>query len=146
MIDKSNRYILRRENNSTHGWEVRIRRTKGNVLELFSDSMYGGKNKALQKAKKFRDLVLKKIPKLSRKEIVNLPKKNNLEEGVGISLVKQKSVRNNKTYTHLFYQAYWSPATGVHKSRKFSIAKYGKQLAYKLAVAARKKGLREMSV
>ncbi|MDP1676256.1 MAG: AP2 domain-containing protein [Bacteroidota bacterium] len=146
MIAKSNRYILRRENNSTRGWEVRIRRTKGNVLELFSDSMYGGKNKALQKAKKFRDLVLKKIPKLNRKEIVNLPKKNNLEEGVGISLVRQKSVRNNKSYTHLFYQAYWSPAKGVHKSRKFSISKYGKQLAYKLAAVARKKGLREMSL
>ena len=145
MTAKSNQYILRRETNSTHGWEVRIRRTKGNVLELFSDSMYGGKNKALQKAKKFRDLVLKKIPKLNRKEIVNLPKKNNLEEGIGISLVRQKNVRNHKSYTYQFYQAYWSPQKGLHKSRRFSINKYGKQLAYKLAVTARKKGLREMS-
>lgn len=145
MPEHSNKYILRRETKSAGGWEVRVVRNKGTVRALFSDSKYGGKKKALREARKFRNLVLKKIPALNRREIANLPKKSNLEEGVGVSLVKQKTKRNNKVYTYLFYQAFWSPEKGVHKSRRFSISKYGKKLAYKLASAARAKGLKEMS-
>ena len=145
MPEHANKYILRRETHSTRGWEVRIVRNKGTVRELFSDSKYGGKNNALKEAQKFRSLILKKIPALNRREIANLPKKSNLEEGVGVSLVKQKTKRNNKVYAYHFYQAFWSPKKGVHRSRRFSINKYGKKIAYKLASAARAKGLKEMS-
>jgi len=146
MAVLSNKYILRRDKKSTHGWEVRIVRNKGTVRELFSDSKYKGKSNALKEAKKFRNVVLKKIPRLNRKEISNLPKKSNIEEGVGISLVRQTTKRGNKKYTYAFYQAFWSPKKGVHKSRKFSISKYGKKMAYKLASATRAKGVREMSL
>lgn len=146
MRENPNKHILRRDNHNTHGWEVRIRRTKGSVLELFSDSKYGGKNNALKEARKFRDLVLKKIPTLNRREVANLPKKSNREEGVGISLVKLRTTKNGKTVTKSYYQAYWTPEKGVHKAKKFSIEKYGKRLAYKLAGDARRKGLKEMSL
>jgi hypothetical protein len=146
MAKNSNKYILRRENKSTHGWEVRIRRSKGSVLELFSDSTYKGKNNALKEARKFRDTVLKKIPLLNRKEVSSLPKKSNIKEGVGISLVKQRTVKRGKTTTLLYYQAYWTPKKGVHKARKFSISKYGKKKAYAKAAAARKQGLKESVV
>ena len=139
-------YILRRETQHTKGWEVRIVRSKGTVRELFSDSRYGGKNRGLQEARKFRDIVLKRIPKLNRKEVSELPKKTTIEDGVGISLIKQRSIKGGKTITTLYYQAFWSPRKGVYKARKFSVKKYGKEKAFQLAVAARKKGLKKMSI
>ena len=140
------RIDTKRDKKSTHGWEVRIRRQSGIIEEFFSDSKYGGKDQALSEAKKFRDSKLDNYPKLNRREVAELKKTNNPNKKVGVSLVKHIDRRSYGEYTYWYYQAYWSPAKGVHKARKFSINRYGEAKAYKLACVARDKGLNEMKL
>lgn len=129
---------------TTAGWECRIHRQRGDIEAFFSYSKYGGKDGALQAAKKFRDSKLKEFPKLNRREIAQLHKKNNPNKKVGVSKITHTDHRPHGEYTYWYYQAFWSPAPGVHKSRKFSISKYGEKEAYRLACEARDKGLAEM--
>lgn len=47
-----------REDNNTHAWLVQVERNHQSPRKLFSDSIYGGKRKALQAAIQFRDETL----------------------------------------------------------------------------------------
>jgi len=148
QISGDNTFITRidalRNNKNTHGWEVRFRRQRGVLEEFFSDSTYGGMGEALKEARKFRDANLNEFPKLNRKEIAEIRKKNNPNEKVGVSLVKQTDHRSYGVYEYYYYQAYWSPSPGVHKCRRFSVNKYGEEESFKLACKVRDNGLKEM--
>lgn len=43
---------------NTYGWYVRVQRDQKRISKLFSDGVHGGKEKALEKAKTYRDEVL----------------------------------------------------------------------------------------
>jgi hypothetical protein len=150
MLANPNIFITRvdtkRGKQSTHGWEFRIHRLSGVIEEFFSDSKYGGKDEALKEARRFRNSKLKEFPKLDRREVAELRKKNNPNKKIGVSLVKQTDRRTYGIYEYWYYQAYWSPSPGVHKARRFSVNKYGDAKAYKLACEVRDKGLRDMKI
>jgi hypothetical protein len=63
------KYIVRYEYGRTRAWWVRIERPGFVKRKLFSDSVYGGKRKALQTAQKYRDSLCKMAPPRVRKPL-----------------------------------------------------------------------------
>lgn len=133
------------ENNSTFGWEVRIRRNKKQVNKFFSDSSYeNDPHQSLLAAMEIRDALLKQIPKLSRVERAQLKRKNCSSGIPGVSLTVNRKKYKGKTYEYRFWQAYWSPEPGKTKSVRFSVSKYGEEEAKRRAVEARTEALKEI--
>lgn len=141
---KANRNITRIDTGATHGYQLRFQRRGKVVDKFYSDSIHGGKNKALAAAKKHRDQLEKDNPRYSRKEMAQKVSSKNTSGVVGVRLAEEKSVVGEWEYTYYFWVAQWSPKPGVRKTKRFSVNKYGDEKAYKMAVAARKKGVREM--
>ena len=142
---KPNRNITRIDTHSTHGYQLRFQR-RGNVVDKFySDGSHGGKTKALAAARKHRDELEKKHKPYSRKEIAKIRSEKNTSGVVGVRLAEEKSVSGEWEYTYYFWVAQWSPKPGVRKTKRFSVSKYGDEEAYKMAVAARQKGVRDMA-
>lgn len=131
--------------NSTHGWQVRVQRNKVSHSKLFSDSLLGGKEKALEAAVAFRDSFMDDNPPMSRLQLAQLEKKTNTSGVVGVSKVRHVDQRGEKVYQYWYWQAYWTPSPGKHKCVRFSIDKHGDEAAYQMALAARYKGLMDMS-
>src|SRR5579885_1244955 len=52
-----------RAKKQTHGYQVHFLRGDKIVTKLFSDSVYGGKRAARRAARKFRDAVLRRLPR-----------------------------------------------------------------------------------
>ena len=50
------------EINRTHAWLVQVQRGNRNVIKMFSDSVFGGKHKALQAATTFHTQLLAEVP------------------------------------------------------------------------------------
>ncbi len=141
---KKNRNISRVDTGSTHGFQVRMMR-RGYVTEkFFSDSIFGGKRKALAAARELRDELEAESPRYSRKQVARFKSPRNTSGIVGVRLATEvvKSLPSKPVYK--YWVAQWSPEPGVRRTRRFSINKYGNDKAYKLAVAARNKGVREM--
>lgn len=130
--------------NSTHGWQVRIQRNKQSHSKLFSDSIYGGKEKSLNAARAHRDEYMEKHPPMTRLELAQIEKKSNTSGVVGVSKVKHVDQRGEKVYQYWYWQAYWTPSPGKHKCVRYSIAKYGDEKAREMAINARYQGLMDM--
>ena len=60
---------------------------------------------------------------------------------VGVSLERQTQ-RSGTTY--VFYRAVWPKPKGGYKKRAFSLKRYGKRVAFRLAVEARRQGLAQL--
>jgi hypothetical protein len=131
--------------NSTHGWQVRVQRNKVSRSKLFSDSLMGGKENALQAAIQFRDEFMAENPPMSRLQLAQVEKRTNTSGVVGVSKVRHIDQRGDKTYEYWYWQAYWTPSPGKHKCVRFSIDKHGDEAAYQMALAARYRGLMDMS-
>ncbi|MBU2645351.1 hypothetical protein KKI24_11650 [bacterium] len=126
---EKHKYIHRKEEpGANFCWVVQLECTPTKHLKIFSDSRYGGKESALEKAIQYRD-------KIIRKE--------------GLILVENRRVHNNRKSTNTtgvngvskssgFYHAYIHESPYKRKAAKFSISKYGEDLAYKRAVMWRK--------
>ena len=144
MKKKPNRNISRVDTASTHGYQVRFMR-RGYVTEkFFSDSIFGGKRKALAAARKLRDKLEKESSHYSRKEVARIKSVRNTSGVVGVRLAEEVKLDLPSKPVYRYWVAQWSPEPGVRRTRRFSINKYGDKAAYKKAVAARKKGVREM--
>jgi hypothetical protein len=131
--------------NRTHGWQVRVQRNKVSQSKLFSDSVYGGKEAALEAAIKYRDEYMASNPSMSRLQLSQLEKRTNTSGVVGVSKVRHVDQRGDKVYEYWYWQAYWTPSPGKHKCVRFSIDKHGEEAAYQMALAARYAGLMELS-
>lgn len=118
---------------------------RGYVFEkFFSDGVYKGKRKALAAAREHRDQLEEEYPHYSRKEVARIKSERNTSGTVGVRLCQEKDARWPSKPVYLYWVAQWSPAPGVRKTKRFSVNKYGDEKAYKLALAARRKGVREM--
>lgn len=142
---KPNRNISRIDTGSTHGYQVRFMRRGYSYDQFFGDNAYGGKRKALQAAREFRDELEAEHPHYSRREVARIKSARNSSGTVGVHLTEETDKRWPNQPTYLYWVAQWSPEPGVRKSRRFSVSKYGEEEAYRLAVNARRKGLREMA-
>lgn len=138
------RIDIDRERRPTHGYEVRIRKRNVNIQKFFSDANFKSKAEALEEARKYRDKALKENPPLTRAEFSNIPRKVTDSGIVGVSLITTIDRRKKKTYYYDYWKAWWSPKPGVHKTKIFSVNKYGYNEALKLAKKTREEGLKQM--
>ena len=142
--NRRNKGISRVDSGSTHGWFVRGYKNGKTYAKLFSDRKYGGKRKAQNLARQYRDELyerLAQIPKKPRgRRIVYRDSRNS----TGVLGVCRTAKRSTKGTFNECYSVSWRPAEGVQKATSFSIRKYGEKRAFQLAVAHRRKMLREI--
>ncbi len=139
-----NKGISRIDSGATHGWFVRGYKNGKTYPKLFSDLKCGGKRKAQQAARDFRDELYEKlaqIPTKPRGRWFVYRDVRNTTGVLGVSRIAKKS-RSGKISE--VYSVSWRPAPGEQKATSFSIRKYGEKKAFKLAVAHRRKMLREI--
>jgi len=110
--------------NNTFGWFVRIRRDGRHVSKFFSDSKWGGKEGALEKAIEFRDKNLKEWENFARNHDrpMHVRTKSNIGQN-GISYSEKKKIKNGREYTEQVFSVCYTPEKGVNKNKTFYIAK-----------------------
>lgn len=129
-------YITRMDHGNTHGWWVRVYKdSKPLESKLFSDGVYGGKEKAKKEAQDYRDKVVKKhkiIPVHLRKTREHSVDSRSTSGMVGVTL--SMSDKSGSTRVH------WSARfmeKGRQRNVSFSVRKYGYEGAFKKALRAR---------
>ena len=131
------------EANSTFAWLVQVQRNHQISIKLFSDSIYGGKRKALQAAIEFRALLWADASyehKIWRRSIL---RRNNKSGFTGVG--RYDTVANKNTGTRqVFWLASWVDEHGASRKRKFSVLRYGERKAKQLAIAERERRLKEV--
>lgn len=130
--------------NHTHAWLVQAQRQGKISVKMFSDRLYGGKQKALNAAIEYRNNILAAVPNykyhLQRRSIL---RRNNTSGIPGVGYYENISNPNTKRIA-IFWVAFWNDESGVRHQRKFSVSRYGERKAKKLAVAQREKRLKEV--
>lgn len=134
--------IVRIENATTGRWIVRFRRNRKTYIGHFADSLHGGKPAALKAAKAWRDERLRDAQPMSSQAYYSFLRKNNTSGVTGVFRVKLIKTRTDGTRTEHWAWIAHSPTKPI-RARSFSIAKYGEQVAFKFAVAARKQFVAE---
>jgi hypothetical protein len=140
---KENKGISRIDSGSTHGWFVRGYRNGKTHSKLFSDRKCGGKDEAYALAKAYRQELSDKldcIPEEPRKRRIVSSDTRNKSGELGVTFVVKKGPKSQKYES---YSVSWRPKPGVQKCTSFSIKKYGKEQAFKLAVEHRRKMMLE---
>ncbi len=128
----------------THGYEVRVMRRGKSFHKFFGDNAFGGKRKALAAAREYRDELVAQHPPRSLKEVAKRKSSRNSSGTVGIRLSEEVDRRGPNELVYQYWVAQWSPKPGVRRTRRFSVNKYGDEKAYRMALRARQKGIREM--
>lgn len=143
-ITQSLKGISRIETSSTFGWYVRVYRNKKTYSKFFSDSKFGGKDKALEMAisqKEELNKLIIGIPKKPTKRRVVTTDMRNTTGVLGVSRTSKKAP-NGKSYE--CYTVSWRPQPKVQKSTSFSIKKYGEEKALEMAIQLRLEKLPQM--
>lgn len=118
-----------------HGYYVRITHKGKTTQKYFPDKASGGKAKALNLAKDFRDKLVAKLPKAKQEAATRKRRKVKRSDVVGVTHVMSQSPAG-KTYE--YWQAAWNQ-DGKRRTTKFSVASHGNDKALELAIKARKK-------
>lgn len=135
--------IVRVDNDATrtHAWILTFARKKKIVVRYFSDSVYGGKEAALDAALAFRSFLLSCYSESDYLLwIRSRPRKNNTS---GIPGVGRYEVLDNPNTgrRRAFWMASWTDENGRERKRKFSVLRHGDRRAKILAMAEREKQL-----
>ncbi len=139
--------ISRIDSKHTHGWYVRVYANGGVfVSKLFSDRQYGGKQKALQNAIKFRDhnqmvaeLIRAQYKSTKRKPFYNKKARNS----TGVTGVNEIKGLVNGKEVH-YFQATWSVDGKLHTKKFYVNSKRTRDEAFKQAVEFRKEREKEL--
>ena len=139
-----NKGISRIDSGSTHGWFVRGYKNGKTHSKLFSDRKCGGKGKAQNLARQYRDELYERLEAIPNKprgrRIVYRDSRNT----TGVLGVCRTSKRGTNGNVNDCYSVSWRPEPGVQKCTSFSIRKHGEKKAFELAVAHRRKMMREI--
>lgn len=129
-------YITRMDHGNTHGWWVRVYKDSKPVeSKLFSDGVYGGKEKAKKSAQDHRDKIVKKhkiIPVHMRKTREHSIDSRNTSGIVGVTL----SMADKSGSLRVHWSARFMEK-GRQKNISFSVRKYGYEGAFRNALKAR---------
>ena len=134
------RHITRIEapNASMVGWNVRLCHAGRTESKFFSDRMFGGKENALIVARIYRDARLNEFgPKNSMCHIGRKTSRNS----TGIVGVHRTTCQTKGHY-YDYWSAQWPASDRKQCIRKFSIRKYGEEEARRLAIQARREGIK----
>lgn len=113
------------------GWQIKIRRRGILFHRSFNARDHGGMDGALQAALALRDEIDRHYPVMSKREWSVTLRSTNTSGVPGVLRVQDRTGEHWKARVHL--------PDGRVRTRQFSIAKYGDEAAYQLAVAARRK-------
>jgi hypothetical protein len=139
----SSRNITRvdHEASRTHAWRVTVQRHNDIAVKTFSDTIYGGKRKALKAAEAYRDELLRRYSPYAHAIWVRTRLRRNNTSGIpGVGRYAQ--LNNPKTGSvRVFWLASWVNEQGDGRKRKFAVSYYGERQAKRLAVAERERQL-----
>lgn len=129
-------YITRMDHGNTHGWWVRVYKDSKPVeSKLFSDGVYGGKEKAKKSAQAHRNKVVKRhkiVPVHLRKTREHSVDSRNTSGIVGVTLSMADKAGSLRVH--------WSARfmeSGRQRNVSFSVRKYGYEGAFRNALKAR---------
>jgi hypothetical protein len=139
----SPRNIIRvdHEGSHTHAWRVTLQRWNGITVKMFSDSVYGGKRKALKVACEYRNTLFHQHSQFKHHVWVRTRLRKNNTSGIpGVG--RYEVVANPNTgRRQVFWLASWANERGVRQQRKFFVSSYGERQAKRLAIAERRRQL-----
>ncbi|MGI9518133.1 MAG: AP2/ERF family transcription factor [Pirellulaceae bacterium] len=125
------------------GWEVRMQRRGRKYEKFFADGRHGGRRKALQAAKYYRDELEQRLKPWTVRELSRKPSARNTSGIVGVRKAYQVEESDDYVYTYTFWIAQWTDGKGKRKTRSFSVDKYGDEEAFRLAAQARSNGVNQ---
>ncbi|OGT20083.1 MAG: hypothetical protein A2V90_07260 [Gammaproteobacteria bacterium RBG_16_57_12] len=128
------------DSRSTYAWLVQVQRKNNIIIKMFSDSIFGGKKKALSAALEFRN-ALTAVPSPAERNLWHrtIVRRNNTSGIPGVGLVR----RPNGTERWI---AYWIDENGNNKSRSFSVTIHGYSRAKQLAITERQRQLKRIFI
>ena len=135
--------ISRIDSNQTHGWFVRVYRDGKTHSKMFSDGVHGGREMALEAAKKYKEEYERENPPSCASTRMRLrPLKNNTSGALGVSETFSRG-RNGKKIP--CFNVSWRPRQNMSRSKSFYFSKYGsREAAFEAAVEFRKEREREI--
>ena len=142
--DRRNKGISGVDSGRTHGWFVRGYKNGKTYAKLFSDRKYGGKRKAQILARQYREELYERLAQIPSKPHGRRIVYRDSRNSTGVLGVCRTAQRTPSGKVHERYSVSWRPAEGVQKATSFSIRKYGEKRAFQLAVAHRRKMLRQI--
>lgn len=134
------RNISRIDNDArrTHAWLVRVQRKNHNVIKMFSDSLFGSKQRALAAALEYRDfIVIAPSPAEHNLWHRTIVRRNNTSGTPGVGFYKKNNGKER-------WVAFWTDEKGIRKSRTFSVEIYGYHQAKQLAISERLRQLKRV--
>ena len=126
-----------------HGFFVRLQRNGKIHSAFFTDCSHGGRKQALAAAQKHHRKLLRKLgPTKSkfRQWWADIRRRKGSSGIVGV----QKLVDRRSTRPRTYWKATWSPEPYVVRRKEFSVRKFGARKARRLAIRARRAGVRNM--
>ncbi len=139
-----NKGISRIDSGATHGWFVRGYKNGKIYPKLFSDLKCGGKRNAQKEARQYRDDLYEKLAQIPTKPRGPRIVYRDVRNTTGVLGVCRQARKSPSGNIIEYYSVSWRPSPGEPKWTSFSIRKYGEKKAFKLAVALRRKMLREI--
>ena len=139
----SPRNIIRvdHEASHTHAWRVTLQRHNDIVVKTFSDSIYGGKRKALKIAVAYRDERLRQYSHYAHAIWVRTRLRRNNTSGIpGVGRYEER-INPHTGSTRVFWLTSWVNEQGDSRKRRFMVSHYGERQAKRLAVAERERQL-----
>ena len=128
------KHITRLDYQKTHGWWVRIRRKSNPCSKLFSDGVYGGRDKAQGVAMAWRDEKLSSAPKQVNRTLESSSK--TIKTGVpGLCVSFVDGATHNLAHLQVSVQRH-----GKRTSTRYSISKWGLRAALWKSCVALAKG------
>ncbi|WP_432721215.1 hypothetical protein R0381_002637 [Jeongeupia wiesaeckerbachi] len=118
-------------------WRVQLKRQGKTRQKRFYHHLHGGEAQALVAAQQWRDQVLAEHPPYSKLDHARKHRSNNSSGRAGVYLLTMKRMRNGRLAIHQLWQARTPEGVTPMRTRNFSVRKYGNELAFRLAVAAR---------
>lgn len=137
-------YRIDHDHSHTHSWYVTIQRRGRIHHRHFTDSVYGGKRKALDAAKVYRDSLITSLRPFTRPERCMIKKKNNRSGVSGVTKIDTWEHDRGRRYHRRYWLAQWPIGNGKARRKKFSIIRYGERGAFHRALRARREALKSL--
>ena len=123
-----------------HGFFVRVQRRGKIHSAFFTDFKHGGRRRALATAQRHHRKLLKRFKPMTRRRWAELLRRKGSSGIVGVQRLVDRRFAQPRTV----WKATWSPKPYVVRRKQFSVRKFGARKARRLAIRARRAGLRSM--
>jgi hypothetical protein len=138
-------YRIDHDKSHTHSWLVTVQRRGRIYHRHFTDSVYGGKQRALGAAKTYRDGLLASLRPFTRPERCRIRKTNNRSGVSGVTRIDTLEKSRGRIYPRRYWLAQWPIGGGKAQMKKFSIKRYGERGAFQRALQARRHAIRALA-